>query len=703
MISGAVDIAYDPLIPWSLLAAAAAIGFLLVAWSLWCRASGTIWRLGALLALLAALANPTLIREERQPRADIAVIAIDESPSQEIGERPTIRDAALAHVRTALSRMENIEVRTITVRGNRLGTKAGAAKDGTRLLEAVSRAVSDIPRRRLAGVIAITDGQVHDAENAEARGNPPAPFHVILTGKRGESDRRLRVERAPSFGMVGRDVTMSINLEDPDLADGTMVPVTLRVDAGELVTLAVPANRSHELKTPLKHGGETIVELMAEVRAGELGKINNRAVHAINGVRDRLRVLLVSGAPHAGERTWRNLLKADPSVDLVHFTILRPPEKQDGTPIRELSLIAFPIRELFELKLEEFDLIVFDRYRRRGVLPRAYLANIVDYVRKGGALLEASGPTFATRLSLALSPLGSILPAVPTGQVVERGFRPRVTEQGFRHPVTADLPGGGRLDDQGKRVEEASWGRWLRQIDAKPENGTVLMDGIGERPLLILDRVDEGRVAHLLSDHIWLWSRGFEGGGPQAEVLRRTAHWLMKEPDLEENDLRASVRGSRIEVTRRSMEGGLEPVTMTRPDGTTETLTLSPDGPGRGSAFFETDQIGLHNFSDGTLVKLAAVGALNPIEFSDLRTTEAVLKPIVEATNGGLHWAAEDGMPNIRRVRADRSASGRDWIGLRANEDYVVIGVSLAALLPELLLLALILGLATIGWRREAT
>jgi hypothetical protein len=502
--------------------------------------------------------------------------------------------------------------------------------------------------------------------------------------------------------MVGRDVTMRIKLEDPDVAEGTMIPVSMRIDAGELVTLAVPANRSHEIKVPLRHGGETIVELMAEVRPGELGRINNRAVHAINGVRDRLRVLLVSGAPHAGERTWRDLLKADPSVDLVHFTILRPPEKQDGTPIRELSLIAFPIRELFELKLDEFDLIVFDRYRRRGVLPRTYLANIVAYVRKGGAFLEASGPTFATRLSLALSPLGAILPAMPTGEIVERGFRPRVTELGFRHPVTAGLPGGGRLDSNGKRVEKASWGRWFRLIDAKPERGTVLIDGAQERPLLILDRVGEGRVAHLLSDHIWLWSRGFEGGGPQAEMLRRTAHWLMKEPDLEENNLRAVVQGSRIEVIRRSMENALSPVTMTRPDGTTETIALLADGPGRGSAFFETDQIGLHAFADGTLVKLAAVGTLNPVEYSDLRTTEAMLKPIADATGGGIHWAAEDGVPNVRRVRVGRSASGRDWIGLRINEDYVVTGVSLAPLIPELLLLALILGLATIGWRREA-
>lgn len=701
MSPNAISITFDPMIPWGVLAGAAAAGLILIVWCLWRRAGGTGWRAGTLAVLLAALANPTLVSEQRQPRPDVVVIAVDESPSQNIDERAATRDAALAEVQAALERMQDLEIRTVRVHEARLSGQPGQDKQGTRLLETVSRAVGDIPRRRLAGVIAITDGQVHDAATAGKRGDLPAPFHVILTGERGESDRLLHVERAPSFGMVGRDVTMSIRVEDDQIADGTAVPVTMRIDGKDVVQLAVPANRSHEVKIPLGHAGETIVELVVEARVGELGLINNRMVHAINGVRDRLRVLLLSGAPHAGERTWRNLLKADPSVDLVHFTILRPPEKQDGTPIRELSLIAFPVRELFELKLDEFDLIIFDRYRRRGVLPRSYLSNIVEYVRKGGALLEASGPSFATRLSLANSPLRDVLPAIPTGQIIERGFIPRITDKGFRHPVTAGLARGGRIDRVGKRIEEASWGRWLRQIIAEPERGIVLIDGVEEKPLLILDRVGEGRVAHLLSDHIWLWSRGFEGGGPQAEMLRRTAHWLMKEPDLEEDDLRAVVKGSRVEVIRRSLETALAPVTMTRPDGSTETLTLSADGPGVGSALFETDQIGLHSFTDGDLVRLAAVGALNPVEFADLRTTDKLLAPIVEATGGGLHWAAADGLPDLRRVRAGRATAGRDWIGLTANEDYVVTGVSLTALMPNLLVLVLILGLATIAWRRE--
>ncbi|MBM86311.1 MAG: hypothetical protein CMM47_09850 [Rhodospirillaceae bacterium] len=688
----AFDIAFNPLIPWILIGIAGGLGLAILGWGSVSSARGSSLRLAALVALLLAISNPTLVEERRETKPDVAVIVVDRTPSQMIGDRPNTTESTLKYVTRALDRMPNMEVRLVRLRGGPLGT---------RLFKAVSRAVSDIPNRRLAGVIAITDGQVHDAGTARVRGDVPVPFHVILTGERDESDRLLKVVQSPSFGLVGRDAAVTIRVEDTTLKVGSRVPVTMRIDGGERIVVSLPANSSQQLKVPMKHAGETVVELLAEVREGELGDVNNRAVLAINGVRDRLRVLLVSGIPHAGERTWRNLLKADPSVDLVHFTILRPPQKQDGTPIRELSLIAFPVRELFEVKLDEFDLIVFDRYRRRGVLPRTYLSNIVDYVRKGGALLEASGPTFATRLSLSRSPLGEILPGRPTGNVIEKGYRPRITDLGFRHPVTSGLKGGGRLDAVGQRLEEANWGRWLRQVEADPIRGSVLIDGINKRPILLLDRVGKGRIAHLLSDHIWLWSRGFEGGGPQAEMLRRLAHWLMKEPDLEEKKLQAVVNGTTIELYRHSLETDEPEITMTRPDGTTETLNVSIERPGLSSARFQTDQVGLHQFTDGEMLKLVAVGAPNPAEFSDLRASERILGPLSEASGGGVHWAA-DGLPGIRRVGSDRTMAGRDWIGLKANEDYVVTGVETHPLMPGFLVLVMVIGLATAAWWREA-
>ena len=448
---------------------------------------------------------------------------------------------------------------------------------------------------------------------------------------------------------------------------------------------------------PIEHGGPNVIELEAEPGPKELTLENNRAVVVVNGVRDRLRVLLVSGEPHAGERVWRNILKSDPSVDLVHFTILRPPEKQDGTPIRELSLIAFPTAELFDRKLDEFDLIIFDRYNRLGVIPQAYLDNVARYVRNGGAFLEAAGPSFGTPLSLSRTPLGTILPTEPTGDVFEEGFKARVTDLGRRHPVTEDLPG------EGPPGGEPSWGRWFRQVDARVHHGVTVMSGDHGDPLLVLDRVGKGRVAQLLSDQMWFWARGFEGGGPQAELLRRLAYWLMKEPDLEENDLRAMVEGDRLVVSRQSLEPDDRPVTVTAPDGSQRSLTLSPESGGRSTGSLPIDQMGLYRVSDGSRRAIAAAGPLNPIEFADVRTTADKLAPVVAATGGGIFWASTGEIPEIRRVSPGRGAAGANWMGFRANGDYIVTGFSEMPLLPGLAALLLIVGGLLAAWRREGS
>jgi hypothetical protein len=457
----------------------------------------------------------------------------------------------------------------------------------------------------------------------------------------------------------------------------------------------VPVGRETDIEVPIEHGGSTVIELEVEAAANELALANNRAAIVVNGVRDRLRVLLVSGEPHPGERTWRNLLKSDPSVDLVHFTILRPPEGENGVPIDELSLIAFPIDELFDRRLNEFDLIIFDRYRRRGVLHNLYLNNIAEYVQSGGAFLEASGPDFAEFFSLYRTPLGRVLPGEPTGEVVERGYRPDITDLGQRHPVTADLEGAGPPG------EPPRWGRWFRQIAVQAHTGDVVMSGEVGRPLLILNRVGEGRVAQFTSDHMWLWTRGFEGGGPQAELLRRLAHWLMKEPALEEEDLRAEAQGRRLTIERRSLGDPSGEVQVTAPNGEQFTVTLEEEEPGRAVGSHVAEEPGIFRLSDGEQSALAVVGELDPPELRDMRTTEERLAPAVEASGGSVVWLAEDGPPDVRRVGPDRDAAGAGWIGLRENREYVVAGVREVPLMPALLALLLTLGALMAAWRRE--
>jgi len=686
-------IAFDPLLPLSLLGALAALSALLVGLALWRRARGAPLRGFVLAVLLLALANPRLVQESREGLPDIAVLLVDESASTRVGERRAEAAAAKAAIEEQARRIPGLELRTVTV------PEAGSA--GTRLFETLSRALAELPRGRLAATIAITDGQVHDApgENAEAvaAATGGAPLHVLLTGRPGETDRRVRIIEAPSFGIVGRTVEIRVVVEDLGVArEGAPVTLTERRDAAAPRLTQLATGREHRILVPIERAGQTVIELEAEPLPGEVSGINNRAVVQINGVRDRLRVLLVSGEPHAGQRTWRRLLKADPNVDLVHFTILRPPEKDDLTPLNELALIAFPVRELFQVKLREFDLIIFDRFANRGILPPIYLRNIAEYVRGGGGLLLSVGPEFVGPASLYNTPLGQVLPASPTGRVVEAGFRPRVTELGARHPVTTALAGANAGE------AEPAWGRWYRRIDAAAARGSVLLSGAGGEPLLIADRVGEGRVALLLSDQIWLWSRGHDGGGPQAEILRRAAHWLMKEPDLEEEALRARVEGERLVVERRSIAEGPAPLLeVTSPSGATSRHEPAEAGPGRAILELPAAEPGVWRVSDGERFAFAAAGAANPLEIADLRATADAIGPAARLSGGSTTWLAQGAVPQLRPVAPGRDSAGAGWIGLRRNRDHIVTGIADLPLMPPWAALVLIVGGLVWAWRRE--
>lgn len=692
-------IVFDPALPPVILglAAVAALGLCILAG----LARSPAWALRALAfgVLFAALANPSLVREMRRGLTDIAFVVVDESRSQSIGERTAQAEAAEAAVLAEIEALNErdpdnpVEARVVRVRN-----EGGPVADpGTRLLTALSAAAAEVPDARIAGALLITDGQVHDADLLAGF---PGPVNVLLTGAQGEFDRRLVVSAAPAFGIVGERATFRFRVEDAGpaarLAALPAGRVTISVDGERVAAADVAPGREAELSVPITHGGANVVELALDVAAGEATERNNRAAFTVNGVRDRLRVLLVSGEPHSGERTWRNLLKADPSVDLVHFTILRPPTKQDGTPVFELSLIAFPTRELFLEKVDEFDLIIFDRYRRRGVLPSPYIANIARYVREGGAVLIAAGPWFAGVESLYRTPLAEILPVEPTTGLIETPYLPTITEAGARHPVTAGLDAFGG----GTPGEPPRWGRWMRQIELERLSGEVVMAGHEDRPLLVLDRVGEGRVAVLGSDHAWLWSRGYEGGGPQAELLRRLAHWLMKEPELEEESLSAVAEGARLTVTRRSVKSNPERLEVVAPSGARTTVAFEAAGPGLWRAVFEAGEQGLHRLSDGVIAAIAAIGPPAPVEFERAVASAEPLAPLLAETRGGAHWL-EDGAPDIRRVGEGRAAAGRGWAGLARREAYAVEDVRLTPLAPGWLMLLLSAGLMIAAWRVE--
>jgi hypothetical protein len=684
----ALDIVFVPHLPLValLLLTAASVAF--VGAGLLLRAPGGWWRAAAMAAALLVLANPAIVEEERKGLPDVAVIVADQTQSQAIGDRSRTVDQTVAKLRDTLKDQKDLELRVITVTEDRRAAREG----GTALFAPLADAFADVPPDRIAGAILVTDGQVHDVPATAAK--PGYPVHALLTGAPDEKDRKLTIEQAPRYGIVGEPLEFTVRVDDFGLEGQTVAELTVHIDGKVVRTETVKTGEKTTLAVTLPHGGENVIEIEAGAGPSELTLLNNRAAVVTTGVRDQLRVLLISGEPHAGERTLRNLLKADPAVSLVHFTILRPPEKGDATPVEELSLIPFPTRELFDEKLGDFNLIIFDRYQRR-VLPLVYYENIARYVENGGALLVVSGPEFSSPLSLARSPLASVLPAEPVERVIEQGYKPRLTGPGERHPVTAGLPGANT------DTKEPTWGRWLRLVSASVIGGQILMHGPENQPLLVLNRVDQGRVALLLSDHAWLWTRGYEGGGPQAELLRRLAHWLMKEPDLEEERLSGRIAGDRLIVTRRTMAERAATVEVTYPSGRTEKVTLSPTDDGAFAGTLKAEEMGLYRLRDGNLTAVAAAGPLNPRELSDVRATEKTLKPLVDATEGGIRWIKQDGLPEFRRTRPGRTAAGDGWMGLRANEAYAVASTRQTPLFHPALALVLIIGSFMLGWHRE--
>lgn len=685
-----LDLTFAPLLPWSLLAAFALLGAAALVLGAMAGQRGTALRALALALVLAALTDPSLVTEKRDPQKTVVAVVIDKSESQNFGARAAQTEEARKALDTALAKFGDVETRLVTV------TNDASGNDGTKLFGALEQALKDVPPERVGGALLVTDGVVHDIPaKAEALGFR-APIHALITGREKERDRRIELVEAPRFGIVGKEQTIRARVVDTG-GEGARAPITVHRDGESLPTYSPVPGDIVNIPVKIAHGGPNIVELEVPPAPGELTLADNKAVVSIEGVRDRLKVLLVSGEPHPGERSWRNLLRADANVELVHFTILRPPEKLDVTPSSELSLIAFPTADLFGRKINEFDLIIFDRYSSQTLLPSVYFDNIVHYVENGGAFLAAVGPDYATLRGLYYSPISTILPARPDGSLFEEAFRAHISQDGEKHPVTRGLPGG--------KSDPPQWGEWFRQIDADVLKGTPILSGAHDKPLLVLSHEGKGRVALLLSDQIWLWARGYDGGGPNADLMRRLAHWLMKEPDLEEEALRAHARGRDVTVERQTLKDATAPVTATGPSGAQQEVTLKESEPGLWRASFDAKEIGLWRFESDGLTALVNVGPANPREFREVASTTEKLAPLAEATGGTARRLSKNSdavtMPRVVEMRDASRYGGADWIGVRQTGASTLVGVEVAPLGLGLWAMLGLLGVVVAAWAWE--
>jgi hypothetical protein len=699
------SIDFSPMVPLPVFWAGAALAVLLVALLLFRRSPGAALRALALGLVVTALANPTLKEEQRENLGNVAIVVLDESTSQTLSTRPQQMEEIRRDLEGKLGKIPGLEVKWV-----RAG-RPDETRGGTNLFTDLNQALATTPPDRLAGVIMVTDGQVHDVPKSAAGLGFDAPVHALVTGRPDEFDRRVEILSAPKFGIVGQSRPVDVMVREVGRGPATAGQMTLRIrrDGRPDELRRAELNRKITIEMPFPHPGQNILEIELPAVPGELTAANNRVVVTAEGVRENLRVLLVSGEPHAGERTWRNLLKSDAAVDLVHFTILRPPEKQDGTPINQLSLIAFPTRELFQVKIREFDLIIFDRYQHRNILLSQYYDNIAQYVREhGGALLVAAGDDYAGPTSLIRTPLAPVLPAAPTGRVYEMPFKAKLTEQGHKHPVTRDLPGG--------KGDTPTWGRWYRQVEVGKPTGQIVLAGAEDKPLLVLDRKGKGRVALLTSDHAWLWARGHDGGGPHTDLLRRLSHWLMKEPDLEEERLIATTKGMKLTIERRTMEASVAPITLSAPGGGSSEVALDASGQGIFRTTLDVTEPGLYKLQTkspaGNLTAVALAGVEDPREMSEVTATDQKLKPLVESTGGGAFWTRGGGLfggvsdnavdvPRITMMSGARVLAGSGWMGLKDREAYVTRGIKLTPMFTGLLALAALLFFVTLAWWRE--
>lgn len=690
-----VDIVFSPLVPWNAIMLLAIVSVALILFGLYKGLRAWALRGAALGCLLGALTGPMINQDERDALSNIVFVVNDQSESQKVSDRSAQIETALNSIRSEIQGKQGFELREVLVE-NDLTERDG----GSLVMSALTRAAAEVAASRVAGAIVISDGRIHDADTFV---DFPAPVHLLQTGRPVDWDKRLELINAPSFAIVGEEIVLRLRINEQGAVPAERVgrsELRIAIDGEEYGTFPLPTNRELELPIRLSHGGINVIQFNVLPEQGELTTRNNGAVLQINGVRDRLRVLLVSGEPHTGERTWRNLLKSDSAVDLVHFTILRPPEKLDGVPVRELSLIAFPVRQLFSEKIDEFDLIIFDRYKRRGMLSGRYLSNVVEYVKSGGAVLIATGENFAGAESLYRTELQEILPARPTSRVIERGYKPIVSDLGAKHPVTEGLQVNGS-----EANDEPDWGRWFRLIEAEQIRGDLVMTGAEDKPLLLLDRVGEGRVAMLMSDQAWLWSRGFEGGGPQLELLRRVAHWAMQEPDLEEEKLSATVEGSEVIVTRRSLKDDARELTVLSPDGSAEELATNQISPGHWVSRFNGKENGLYRLTDGEQTAVVALGPTLPREFEQVISSNEQMRPILDETAGGTINLYQTPEPDVRVVRAGRVAAGQRWVGVVDRQAFVTTAIRQTPFLPSWVYVLLAAGFAVLAWwvegRRE--
>lgn len=572
--------ALSPLPAWALaLLAVAAIAAVALAWR-GLRGETRPGRRIALLALRAVsaalavflLAEPAVeLLQTAHVRNRFAVL-VDGSRSMGFpveADGPT-RSAAAAsfladHRRELESLSDRVDLEWWSFGEDVAPTDAGEATRGvppragrTDLMAALRGAASGAggSTRKLAGVLVVSDGadnaRLADGLGPEARAELRAlgvPVNAVAVGREAPKDLAIERIAVDDFAFVRSTVTVEATLRVRGYANEE-VKVVLRREGSVVASSTVRLERGKDRYTvPLSFApdqtGTFVFTVAAPVLPGESVTENNSRSFVLRVIRDRVRVLLVAGRPSWDVRFLRGLLKQDPNVDLVSFFILRSNTDNPG-PQSDLSLIPFPVQEIFGEQLRTFDAVLFVNFAYapyRGLDIERFLPNLRDYVRNGGGLAMVGGEQSFGDARYGATPLAEVLPVAPIDgtTMYEGDVRPRLTADGRRHPLASLAPGDAQ--------NEAAWATLppatsvnLTRVLPPGSGAAVLLEApsvlVGGRPapLVAVREVGAGRTLAVTTDGSWRW--GFvaaESGQGNRAYLRfwsSALRWLVRDPGL---------------------------------------------------------------------------------------------------------------------------------------------------------------------------
>jgi uncharacterized membrane protein len=461
-----------------------------------------------------------------------------------------------------------------------------AQAQGTRLLELVQSAAKDAGAQ--SAILLFSDG-IANGDKKTLEGAPPLPvpvFAVAAGEAEGFTDVRIAEVRAPQFAFRGREFKLDLTVHAAGLK-GKTVPLYFNRGKNLITTRSItidadPFEQKIALSFTPKEIGTHSFSLDIPPQAGEQITRNNQKEFKVDVQRDKIRILTLSGSPAWNYRFLRMAMKQDPLIELVSFVFLRTPTDSVDVPDNQLSLIPFPIDDIFLEELKNFDLVFLDDFSHRAYFNPVYLDRVRDFVRDGGGLAMLGGVRSFDSGGYGESALKEVLPVDLDGKGSYQstgGVRPVLTASGKAHPITRLLPD--------PRINEEAWTKMpaLNGLNrVRGARGEVLLTADGAAagaPLLAIGRFGKGRTLALMSDDVWRWNFIAAGNreSPQnhLKLVRQMVRWLAQEPSFEQVQLRAiaSARpGEKIAIKLRVLKDDFLPTSQ----ASVQLRVIGPEG-----------------------------------------------------------------------------------------------------------------------------